>query len=176
MPTNILWSAIRCRQRHQRKQARGAHPGHRQGDQLGQHESGQQQQGIAARHIQPRYSQQGRQQQASHGQQRVGAQHGSGATQQQLDRGLRLTQLLKQPQYRPMPLTDQVAVIFAGTNGLLDHIPVDRIGEWKEAFLRAYNTQFADIANQIQNEPGKWSDEIVGKLRQAIETFNASWN
>jgi F-type H+-transporting ATPase subunit alpha len=98
------------------------------------------------------------------------------ATQQQLDRGLRLTQLLKQPQYRPMPLTDQVAVIYAGTNGLLDNVPVDRIGEWKEAFLRAYNTQFADIASQIQNEPGKWNDEIAGKLRQAIETFNASWN
>ena len=98
------------------------------------------------------------------------------ATQQQLDRGLRLTQLLKQPQYRPMALTDQVAIIYAGTNGLLDNVPVDRVAQWKEEFLRAYNTQFADISNQIQNEPGKWSDEIAGRLRQAIETFNASWN
>jgi F-type H+-transporting ATPase subunit alpha len=98
------------------------------------------------------------------------------ATQQQLDRGLRLTQLLKQPQYRPMPLTDQVAIIYAGTNGMLDNVPVDRVAQWKEEFLRAYNTQFADIANQIQNEPGKWNDDIAGRLRQAIETFNASWN
>src|SRR5690606_1749543 len=98
------------------------------------------------------------------------------ATQQQLDRGLRLTELLKQPQYQPMALTDQIAVIYAGTNGLLDHIPVERIGQWKEDFLRAYNTQFADIANQIQNDPGTWNDEIAGRLRQAIETFNASWN
>jgi F-type H+-transporting ATPase subunit alpha len=98
------------------------------------------------------------------------------ATQQQLDRGLRLTQLLKQPQYQPMPLTDQVAVIYAGTNGLLDNIPVDRITQWKEDFLRAYNTQFADIANQIQENPNVWNDEIAGRLRQAIETFNANWN
>lgn len=97
-------------------------------------------------------------------------------TQQQLDRGLRLTELLKQPQYQPMPLTDQVAVIYAGTNGLLDQIPVERVGEWKASFLRAYNTQFAEIANQIQNNPGTWNDEVAGKLRQAIETFNASWN
>ncbi|MCE7958331.1 MAG: F0F1 ATP synthase subunit alpha, partial [Acidobacteria bacterium ACB2] len=59
------------------------------------------------------------------------------ATQQQLDRGLRLTQLLKQPQYRPMPLTDQVAVIYAGTNGMLDNVPVDQVPRWKEEFLRA---------------------------------------
>jgi F-type H+-transporting ATPase subunit alpha len=98
------------------------------------------------------------------------------ATQQQLDRGLRLTQLLKQPQYRPMPLTDQVAVIYAGTNGLLDNVPVDQVPRWKEEFLRAYNTQFAEIANQIQDNPNVWNDEIAGKLRQAIETFNASWN
>lgn len=98
------------------------------------------------------------------------------ATQQQLDRGLRLTQLLKQPQYRPMPLTDQVAVIYAGTNGMLDNVPVDQVPRWKEEFLRAYNTQFAEIANQIQDNPNVWNDEIAGRLRQAIETFNASWN
>jgi F-type H+-transporting ATPase subunit alpha len=98
------------------------------------------------------------------------------ATQQQLDRGLRLTELLKQPQYKPMPLSDQVAIIFAGTNGLLDKVPVERVSQWKEDFLRAYNTQFAEIANQIQQNPNVWNDEIVGKLRNAIETFNASWN
>lgn len=98
------------------------------------------------------------------------------ATQQQLDRGLRLTELLKQPQYQPMPLTDQVAVIFAGTNGLLDEIPVDRIGAWKEDFLRAYNTQYGELANQIQENPGMWNDEVAGKLRTAVESFNSSWS
>src|SRR5690606_39417133 len=82
----------------------------------------------------------------------------------------------KQSQYQPLPLTYQVSVNYAGTNGLLDNIPVDRITQWKEDFLRAYNTQFADIANQIQENPNVWNDEIAGRLRQAIETFNANWN
>ncbi|MBZ0299324.1 MAG: F0F1 ATP synthase subunit alpha, partial [Anaerolineae bacterium] len=98
------------------------------------------------------------------------------ATQQQLDRGLRLTELLKQPQYQPMALADQVAIIYAGTNGMLDQVPVERVGEWKADFLRAFNTQFAAVANQILNNPNAWNDEVAGQVRQAIETFNASWN
>jgi F-type H+-transporting ATPase subunit alpha len=98
------------------------------------------------------------------------------ATQQQLDRGLRLTELLKQPQYQPMTLTDQVAIIYAGTNGMLDSVPVDRVGQWKADFLRAYNTQYNDVASVIQNSPNDWDDNVAAKLRQAIETFNASWN
>lgn len=98
------------------------------------------------------------------------------ATQQQLDRGLRLTELLKQKQYAPMPLTDQVAIIYAGTREFLDNVPVERVAEWREAFLRAYNTQFADVANQIQNSPEVWNDEVEAQLRNVIETFNRSWS
>ena len=77
------------------------------------------------------------------------AQFGSSldqSTQRQLDRGLRLTELLKQAQYQPMSLTDQVAIIFAGTNGFLDEVEVNRVKEWQQAFLRTYHTQFADVA------------------------------
>jgi F-type H+-transporting ATPase subunit alpha len=98
------------------------------------------------------------------------------ATQQQLDRGLRLTELLKQPQYQPMALTDQVALIFAGTNGLLDAVPVDQVSKWKEAFLRAYHTQHSAVANQIQDHPNDWDDDTAAKLRGAIDAFNASWS
>ena len=98
------------------------------------------------------------------------------ATQQQLDRGLRLTELLKQPQYQPMALTDQVAIIYAGTNGLLDDVPVERVGAWKDDFLRTYNTQYAELANHIQNSPNDWDDETAQKLHEVIETFTASWN
>ncbi|MAS33270.1 MAG: F0F1 ATP synthase subunit alpha [Anaerolineaceae bacterium] len=98
------------------------------------------------------------------------------STQQQLDRGLRLTELLKQPQYQPMSVTDQVAVIYAGTNGMLDSVPVDRVGQWREDFLRAYHTQYAEIADQIQDNPNTWNDDIAGQLRQAIETFTANWH
>ena len=98
------------------------------------------------------------------------------ATQQQLDRGLRLTELLKQPQYQPMALTDQVAIIYAGTNGLLDDVPVERVGAWKDDFLRTYNTQYAELASHIQNNPNDWDDETAQKLHETIEAFNASWN
>ncbi len=98
------------------------------------------------------------------------------STQQQLDRGLRLTELLKQAQYQPMSLTDQVAMIFAGTRGLLDNVPVERVTEWKHAFLRAYNTQFAEISRGIQENPEKWDESVENGLKNAIETFNSNWS
>jgi len=96
------------------------------------------------------------------------------ATQRQLDRGLRLTELLKQPQYQPLPLTDQVAILYAGTRGLLDTIPVNRIKEWQSAFLRAYHSQYAEVADFIEQNKVV-NDDIEAKLRQAIVDFNASW-
>ena len=97
------------------------------------------------------------------------------ATQRQLDRGLRLTELLKQPQYQPLSLTDQVAVLFAGTRGMIDHIPVDRVKEWQAAFLRAYHSQHADIADSIEQNK-TLPEELESSLRGAIEQFNASWS
>jgi F-type H+-transporting ATPase subunit alpha len=105
------------------------------------------------------------------------AQFGSNldkATQQQLDRGLRLTELLKQPQYQPLSLADQVASIYAGTRGYLDNVPVDRVNEWQTGFLRAFNTQFADASNGIA-ESNDLSSETEAKLKDALTTFNASW-
>ncbi len=97
------------------------------------------------------------------------------ATQRQLDRGLRLTELLKQPQYQPLSLTDEVAVLFAGTRGLIDNVPVERVKEWQAAFLRAYHGQYSDVANTIETEKVV-SDETEEKLRSAIEGFNATWS
>lgn len=106
------------------------------------------------------------------------AQFGSNldkATQQQLDRGLRLTELLKQPQYQPLPLADQVAIIYAGTRGYIDNIPVERVKAWQEAFLRAFNGQYANIAKAI-DEQKALTDAIEADLKSALTTFNASWS
>ena len=106
------------------------------------------------------------------------AQFGSNldrATQQQLDRGLRLTELLKQSQYQPLPLSDQVAIIYAGTRGYLDEVPVERVKEWQTAFLRAFNTQFAEIASGIADQKAL-TDELEDRLKDALTAFNASWN
>jgi F-type H+-transporting ATPase subunit alpha len=98
------------------------------------------------------------------------------STQRQLDRGLRLTELLKQPQYETLALADQVAIIYAGTQGLLDAVTVDRVGAWQEAFLRAFETQFASVRNGISENPDVWDDDVQAKLRNAITTFNEGWS
>ncbi len=97
------------------------------------------------------------------------------ATQQQLDRGLRLTELLKQLQYQPLQLADQVALIYAGTKGYLDAVPVERVKEWQNGFLRAFNTQFAAVSTGI-TETKTLSDELESGLKEALNTFNASWS
>jgi F-type H+-transporting ATPase subunit alpha len=97
------------------------------------------------------------------------------ATQRQLDRGMRLTELLKQAQYQPLALTDQIALLYAGTRGLLDHIPVPRVKEWQAGFLRQYHTANAALADEIETKK-MISEASEAQLKRAIEDFNASWN
>jgi F-type H+-transporting ATPase subunit alpha len=96
------------------------------------------------------------------------------ATQAQLARGQRLQELLKQPQYKPLELEEQVVVLFAGTNGYTDAIPVDRIGEWEQACLRYMDNSHPQLMRTIA-ETGEISKSVESDLRQAIETFNVSW-
>ncbi|MCA0453285.1 MAG: F0F1 ATP synthase subunit alpha [Chloroflexi bacterium] len=97
------------------------------------------------------------------------------ATQQQLDRGLRLTELLKQPQYQPLSMADQVALIYAGTKGYLDNVTVERVKEWQSIFLRTFNTQFAELANSIGDKK-TLDDAQEATLKEALNTVNASWS
>ena len=92
------------------------------------------------------------------------------ATQRQLDRGLRLTELLKQPQYQPLSLSDEVASLYAGTRGYLDTIPLERVKEWQAAFLRAYHSQYAEVADAIEQSKVV-SDETEAKLRSCDPGF-----
>ncbi len=100
------------------------------------------------------------------------------STQAQLDRGLRLTELLKQPQYNPYSLDEQVMLIFAGTRGYLDRIPADRVKEWQEGFLRFVSTQYPQIAQGINNKDTKYdlTDENEALLIKAIEEFYLGWS
>jgi F-type H+-transporting ATPase subunit alpha len=108
------------------------------------------------------------------------AQFGSNldkATQEQLDRGLRLTELFKQVQYQTLAIEEQVALTYAGTSGLLDKIPVERMLDWKDQFLRAFRTQFADTAKYIrENKDNTVKDQIQEKLKEVIGTFNETWS
>jgi F-type H+-transporting ATPase subunit alpha len=92
------------------------------------------------------------------------------ATRAQLERGLRRQELLKQPQYSPVPLDKEVAIIWAGTNGYLDDVPVDKIGRWETEFNRFLDASYPQIGETILRDK-ILSDETSALLREAVETF-----
>jgi F-type H+-transporting ATPase subunit alpha len=77
------------------------------------------------------------------------------ATQARLDRGYRMVELLKQPQYRPMNVVDQIISIFAGTQGYLDKVPVTKVREWEEAMLRFMREQRSDVWKLVDENKDK---------------------
>jgi len=96
------------------------------------------------------------------------------STQRQLDRGYRLTEILKQPQYEPVPLEDQVAAMYAGTRGLADSIPVDQMREWETAFRRFMETTHPEVGKEIADKK-VLSPENEERLKAAFMEFNAGW-
>ncbi len=92
------------------------------------------------------------------------------ATKKQLDRGARTVEILKQPQYAPMPVDKQVMSIFAVTNGYLDGIEVNRVRQWEREFHDAMDAQAPQIGERIRTEK-TLSKETEAQLRQAIERF-----
>jgi F-type H+-transporting ATPase subunit alpha len=97
------------------------------------------------------------------------------ATQRQLDRGARLMELLKQPQYAPYPLDHQVMLIYAGTRGYLDEIPVDSVSRWSSEFLRYMDTAYPHVGETIM-ETYDFTSETEEALKQAIVDFNHNWS
>jgi len=93
------------------------------------------------------------------------------ATQRQLDRGQRLSELLKQPQYKPVALDKQVMAIFAGTNGYLDKVPVARVAEWEQAFYQFMDSSHPSIGQSILRDK-RLDDANIDGLRVALEDFN----
>ncbi len=100
------------------------------------------------------------------------------STQQQLERGLRLTELLKQQQYQPLSLAEEVIMIFAATRGYMDKVPVNRVKEYQTQFMRFVNTQYPQITTSIQSPDTKYdlTADAEKSLQQALDSFNASWN
>jgi F-type H+-transporting ATPase subunit alpha len=94
------------------------------------------------------------------------------ATQRQLERGARVVEVLKQPQYQPVPVEKQVAVIFAVNNGYLDDVDVGGIKKWEEAFHSFMDAQHPDLLERIKTEK-KLTGDSEADLKQAIEAFKA---
>jgi F-type H+/Na+-transporting ATPase subunit alpha len=96
------------------------------------------------------------------------------ATQSQLDRGYRMVEILKQPQFKPMNVVDQVMIIYAGTKGHLDKVPAKEVRAWEEQFLRYMHERQPEVGNTIRKER-KLSKEIEQQLTAAITNFQAQF-
>jgi F-type H+-transporting ATPase subunit alpha len=97
------------------------------------------------------------------------------STQARLNRGQRLQEILKQPQYEPVSIDNQVIIIFAGTRGFADKVEIERMKEWEAALVRFMASSYPEIGRTIVNE-GRISDEIEEKLLSALETFRSTWH
>ena len=90
-------------------------------------------------------------------------------------RGARLTELLKQPQYAPLTNAEQVCVIFAGTQGYLDDMPVNQVGHFEQALLSELRTNqkalLDDITNNDRKVAGDLADQIKGVIENVKKTF-----
>jgi len=95
-------------------------------------------------------------------------------TQRLLARGSRLTELLKQPQYSPLQAEEQVCVLYAGTRGYLDAVPVADVGRFEAEFLSRLHSQQADLLEAIRTQKAL-TDELEGRLKAALDAFVASF-
>ncbi len=105
------------------------------------------------------------------------AQFGSdldAATQRLLNRGARLTELLKQPQFSPLKTEEQVVVIYAGVNGYLDSIPVAKVGEFEQGLLRLVRDSHSDLLDGIRTKK-ELTDELGAKLKSVVESYAKSF-
>jgi F-type H+-transporting ATPase subunit alpha len=106
------------------------------------------------------------------------AQFGSSldkATQDQLNRGQRLQEILKQPQYSPLPIEKEIVSIYSGISGHADDIQIDRVTEWEDGLLRFMDASHSDILKSIAKDKNL-ADDVKEKLDTAIDTDNSTWS
>ena len=94
------------------------------------------------------------------------------ATQRQLERGYRLVEILKQPQYQPVPDEKEVMGLFAGAQGYLDEWPVEAAAEYEKQMLEFMESKYADLLKEIRDE-NQISDELEEKLKKALDEFKS---
>ncbi len=96
------------------------------------------------------------------------------ATQSQLDRGYRMVELLKQPQYQPLDVVDQVMSIFAGSEGFLDDVPIKQVSEWEKQFLDFIRERKPEVRAMLAKER-KLSDGVVSGMKDALGEFKKQY-
>jgi len=93
------------------------------------------------------------------------------ATQQQLNRGARLVEILKQPQYQPLPMEKQVSIIYAGTRGFLDKYPVDVVGSYEQQLYNFMESKYSDVLADIK-EQKEFTSDIDARMKALLEEFD----
>ncbi|MCK9233544.1 MAG: F0F1 ATP synthase subunit alpha, partial [Syntrophales bacterium] len=93
------------------------------------------------------------------------------ATQAQLDRGVRLVELLKQPQFQPMSLGEEVTVLFSGTRGFLDKYGVDKLGEYEPQLLSFVKSKYPEVLKEI-DEKQVISPDLEKKMKDVLTEFD----
>jgi len=96
------------------------------------------------------------------------------STRRQIERGKRMTELLKQPQYSPLPVAREILVIYAGINGFLDRVPVEDCGRYAEEFLDFVARQHPEVPAEL-TEKKKLDEELEKKIKAALEEFAAGF-
>ncbi|MEO2089726.1 MAG: F0F1 ATP synthase subunit alpha, partial [Gemmataceae bacterium] len=92
------------------------------------------------------------------------------ATQNQLDRGYRMVEILKQGQYAPLPVADQIAIIYAGNTGGLDDVDRKKVRAWEAQFLKFLKEQMPEVRDALNREK-KLTEDVTKKLDAAIQAF-----
>jgi F-type H+-transporting ATPase subunit alpha len=97
------------------------------------------------------------------------------STRRQIERGQRMTEVLKQLQYSPLPVEEQVAILWAGSAGFIDDVPVDRVAEFERNFLDTLRTSHGDLLETIRTEKSL-SDDLIEKLGKVAKDFKSTNN
>ncbi|MDA1035550.1 MAG: F0F1 ATP synthase subunit alpha, partial [Chloroflexi bacterium] len=96
------------------------------------------------------------------------------ATRAQLDRGQRLTELMKQPQYKPDSLAQEVCTMYAAINGFMDDVPVDRIREFEERLIGYLETSKSEVMKSIEDTKD-YDEATEASLKEGIVAFKATF-
>ena len=96
------------------------------------------------------------------------------STQQQLNRGIRLVEILKQPQYQPLPMEKQVSILYAGTRGFLDKYPVDVLASYEQQLYSFLESKYSGVLADVK-EKNEFTPELDAKMKAILEEFDAAF-
>jgi F-type H+-transporting ATPase subunit alpha len=96
------------------------------------------------------------------------------ATRKQLERGQRITEIMKQKQYQPLSVAEMAIILFAAGQGYLDDLPLTKVADFEQSLLSFLRSSHGDFMNMI-NETANYNDEIAKQMQQIVEAFKSSY-